>query len=276
MSALAAAAAGVGAITSLIGTNQTNKTNIKLQREQNEWNAAQAEKANKWNLEQWERENVYNNAQNQMARLEAAGLNPNLMYGQGSPGSAGSVKSEVAPSVAPARVTSPLQNFSQQVAPMISMYQDLQNKQAQLSVQQKQAQLIDQEIASKALDNVSKGYRNTRESEELPFYQMNAMADAQRKRLTYENMNVEGRIKQLNENILLQSMPSMIERSQWITRDVKQRALGGELNNELNRSLKPFGVTQNDELWQRYLIPTVNKLLMKWLGTDKTVHNNKY
>ena len=181
MSALAAAAAGVGALTGLIGTNQTNKTNIKLQREQNEWNAAQAEKANQWNLEQWERENVYNNAQNQMARLEAAGLNPNLMYGQGSPGSAGSVKSEVAPSVAPARVTSPLQNFSNQVVPLISMYQDLQNKQAQISVQQKQAQLYDQEIAGKAIDNVIKGYASEKAKHQSFYFQTDAQFENARR-----------------------------------------------------------------------------------------------
>ena len=59
-------------------------------------------------------------------------------------------------------------------------------------------------------------------------------------------------------------MPHLLDRAIWITRDVKQRALGGELNNEMNRGLKPFGVTQNDELWQRMLVPTITKLLQKF------------
>lgn len=36
------------------------------------------------NLEQWNRENAYNSPESQMSRLSAAGLNPNLVYGNGS------------------------------------------------------------------------------------------------------------------------------------------------------------------------------------------------
>lgn len=54
-------------------------------------------KLGKWqndmNIANWQMENEYNLPKNQMKRLEDAGLNPNLMYGQGSPGNAGSVPS---------------------------------------------------------------------------------------------------------------------------------------------------------------------------------------
>lgn len=39
---------------------------------------------NQWNLEQWNRENEYNTPSAQLARLKNAGLNPNLIYGNGS------------------------------------------------------------------------------------------------------------------------------------------------------------------------------------------------
>lgn len=42
------------------------------------------------NLQQWNRENEYNSPASQMARLKEAGLNTNLMYGDGSAGNAGS------------------------------------------------------------------------------------------------------------------------------------------------------------------------------------------
>lgn len=42
------------------------------------------------NLQQWNRENEYNSPAAQMARLKEAGLNTNLMYGDGSAGNAGS------------------------------------------------------------------------------------------------------------------------------------------------------------------------------------------
>ena len=125
MSILAAAAIGAGA--SIIGgalgasgQSSANRTNIKLQREQNAWNERQAEKANQWNIEQWERENLYNSPMQQMQRLEQAGLNPNLMYGQGNPGSAGSLRSEMPSSVAPARVNSSLQFLGNSLTPCYS------------------------------------------------------------------------------------------------------------------------------------------------------------
>lgn len=53
---------------------------------------------NDMNIENWKMANEYNLPVNQMKRLEAAGLNPNLMYGQGNPGNAGMVHGASAPS----------------------------------------------------------------------------------------------------------------------------------------------------------------------------------
>ena len=40
------------------------------------------------NVEMWKMQNEYNNPKNQMQRFKDAGLNPNLMYGKGTPGNA--------------------------------------------------------------------------------------------------------------------------------------------------------------------------------------------
>lgn len=40
------------------------------------------------NVEMWRLQNEYNSPKNQMARFTEAGLNPNLMYGKGTPGNA--------------------------------------------------------------------------------------------------------------------------------------------------------------------------------------------
>lgn len=45
---------------------------------------------NRQNLRMWERNNAYNTPQAQMQRFVDAGLNPNLIYGQGSAGNSGS------------------------------------------------------------------------------------------------------------------------------------------------------------------------------------------
>lgn len=45
-------------------------------------NKEMAQLQNQYNIQQWDRENVYNSPQAQMERYKAAGLNPNLIYGQ--------------------------------------------------------------------------------------------------------------------------------------------------------------------------------------------------
>lgn len=81
----------VGGITSLFGAHQQNKNinkQIEAQKEENaknrEYNLMLAQQQNAWNVEQWERENEYNDPKNQMARLKAAGINPNLAYSNGN------------------------------------------------------------------------------------------------------------------------------------------------------------------------------------------------
>lgn len=268
---LLAAAGGsiIGGALGFLGQSSANRTNIRLQREQNAWNEQQAEKANKWNLEQWERENLYNSPQQQMQRLEQAGLNPNLMYGQGNTGSASSLKSEMPSSVAPARVNNSLQFLGNSLAPAISMYQDLQNRQAQLSVQQKQAALLDQEIAGKALDNVTKGYMNNVAYSKSKYAEGHSDYDYMLKQIRFDSAAKDLHIKGMNARILQATSPALIDKANWITRDVKQRALRGELDYDFQRELKPFGMTPQDELWQRKLIPIVEKYLIKAISGGK-------
>lgn len=64
---------------------------------QNEYNKEQAALQNQYNIDMWNRQNEYNSPASQMNRLKEAGLNPNLMYGQGSTGNASSAPSQVAP-----------------------------------------------------------------------------------------------------------------------------------------------------------------------------------
>ena len=81
----------LGAATSLIGTYQQGKNidkQIAAQQEENrknrEYNLMLANLQNQWNVEQWERENEYNDPSAQMSRYVKAGLNPDLIYGQGA------------------------------------------------------------------------------------------------------------------------------------------------------------------------------------------------
>ena len=103
------------------------------------------------------------------------------MYSQGNTGTASKLTAEVPQGVAPAKVSNSLAYLSNAVIPIISMYQDLQNKSAQHSVQLKQAQLIDEEIAGKALDNALKGYSVQKAKEQSFYYQLEAQYEIARK-----------------------------------------------------------------------------------------------
>lgn len=69
------------------------KTAIETTNLQNQANRSLAQYQNEYNTEMWNKQNAYNDPKQQMSRLQNAGLNPALMYTQGSTG----VASEPAP-----------------------------------------------------------------------------------------------------------------------------------------------------------------------------------
>ena len=87
----------VGPVASAVGnavsTNKTNKANMAINRMNNEFNAAEAQKVRDFQLDMWNRENTYNTASAQRSRLEEAGLNPYLMMSGGNAGVASSAGS---------------------------------------------------------------------------------------------------------------------------------------------------------------------------------------
>lgn len=95
----------VGDISSAIGnaisTNKTNKNNMAINQMNNDFNAAEAEKARQFQLDMWNRTNEYNSSSAQRSRLESAGLNPYLMMNGGSAGIAQSSGSTSPASAAP-------------------------------------------------------------------------------------------------------------------------------------------------------------------------------
>jgi hypothetical protein len=118
---------------------------------------------NQWNLDQWNRENTYNTPYAQMQRFKDAGLNPHLIYGQGSAGNAGSVS---ASTPAPYKIGSP--DFSKRRGKHVPQT-NLGNTLAQyLSFKKGQAELdrIDAETSLIKERAANESVRNTILSEE--------------------------------------------------------------------------------------------------------------
>lgn len=77
---------GLGSVISgAIGaktTADTNKTNLKINQMNNDFNAREAQKARDFQLDMWNKENEYNSASSQRKRLEEAGYNPYMSDAQ--------------------------------------------------------------------------------------------------------------------------------------------------------------------------------------------------
>lgn len=86
MGLLAGIATGIGALGSAIfgkkSTDSANKTNLKINQMNNDFNAREAQKARDFQLDMWNRENEYNKASSQRKRLEDAGYNPYMSDAQ--------------------------------------------------------------------------------------------------------------------------------------------------------------------------------------------------
>lgn len=87
-----------GLITGALNRNYQGR----LLKRQQSWSEKMAAQQNQWNIEQWQRENEYNAPVNQMARFEAAGINPYnaVVSGQIGSGSASSLQSATPNNVA--------------------------------------------------------------------------------------------------------------------------------------------------------------------------------
>lgn len=132
-------AGGLGLLGSAVssGVNarnvkKTNEANMELAKYQNEWQTRENEKAFERSVSMWNMQNQYNTPTEQMARLKAAGLNPNLVYGNGTV--TGNTTSN-APNYEPARIQranlAPYTGFNLGVGEAISLsMQDMANKAA--------------------------------------------------------------------------------------------------------------------------------------------------
>lgn len=108
-----------------IGANIVSKYNARANAQAN-MNLAQYQYSK--DLEMWNKQNDYNSPVNQMARFKDAGLNPNLMYGQGSPGNATQLPKYSAPTM---QYNVQSGDISQGLG-VISQFQDFGIKQAQI------------------------------------------------------------------------------------------------------------------------------------------------
>lgn len=153
----------IGSIAGAIGQNRVVNKQIEAQKRENqlnrEYNLMLARQQNQWNLEQWQRENDYNSPTSQMARLRQAGLNPDLMYGQGTTGnSAGSPEMTSGAPSEPNDMSAMLskRSFGQTMQQILDKEQQRRMNEAQIEAIKANTKKTEEETTGVSLDNLIK------------------------------------------------------------------------------------------------------------------------
>lgn len=153
----------LGGVTSVAGSIANVVTSKKARKWQSQENERQrqymselASRQNQWNLEQWNRENAYNSPSNKMKLLKEAGLNPDLMYGQG----AGSLQAASSPQMTAGEAAPPM-DYSKFMPnlELSSIAQNMANARladAQARLANSQANKTDTENAGLKIENLFK------------------------------------------------------------------------------------------------------------------------
>lgn len=98
----------LGGLFGFGGQNKANRTNMRIAAEQNRLNYQMFKEANEFNLNMWNKQNEYNTPEQQVRRLEAAGINPALAMSNINTGMAEKVTSVQAAPAAGAHVENSL------------------------------------------------------------------------------------------------------------------------------------------------------------------------
>ena len=141
-----AAAQTAGNVGTSLWNNLFAKRNLRLQTEQNK---ELAKYSYDLNLEQWNAQNAYNTPQAQMQRYMEAGLNPNLMYGQGSSGNASA--SPQMPTVTAGRHTPKMPKMD-----MLAMFNNQRQVDASVSNLNARTSLTDLQSSTALIDQAIK------------------------------------------------------------------------------------------------------------------------
>jgi len=185
------------------------------------------------NLEMWHRQNEYNLPTAQMQRFKEAGLNPNLIYGQGGPGNATNMPNYQAPRLDVKRKAVQLPN-------VVGMHQDIKMKNAQVDLLQKDVELKGQDIINRKIQSglYLEGVRKGKLQNDL-------LENAFKYSLQGKELDVGKKRKQL-ENMMKDL-------------EVKDESIKGKreirMNQEMrNKMLREYGITPGDNVMYRLLM----------------------
>lgn len=216
----------------------------------------QQQRANQFNIDMWNRQNAYNTPAEQMRRFKEAGLNPNLIYGQGNSGNASNApqfEQLAEQGYTPLDLGNSVSNFR-------SIY-DLRMQNVQMDRLQAQIELDKQSAIVKNLEGISKAMENEKLSASLPYAKdmarlsFEALDASVKKTLADTQFTIDSnqRAKAMNDQSIMESMERIYasqtgrQLTAQQTKNLREEFNVKQLDSELARQ----GIRPNDPLYWR-------------------------
>lgn len=141
----------IGTAGGMVQGARNRRAQRKENRAQRDWAREMYDLQNQRDIEFWNMQNAYNDPAAQMQRLKDAGLNPNLVYGNGATTSAGPIATHSAPqpNTAPERH----ENELAPLADSIFNYLEVQQRKANISRTEAETQAISNRDAQQMFEN---------------------------------------------------------------------------------------------------------------------------
>jgi hypothetical protein len=234
--AAALAAAGIGAA----GAAKANKRGVALAREMRQSD-----------IDMWHKTNAYNSPAMQMQRLREAGLNPNLIYGNGATHTA-----QQAPSAKVPEVQNEMASIANvNLAPAVAMYQDFKLKIAQMDNIKKQMEYTDSKIINEGLKAIATGVSTQKNAFSLS--QAKRLADSQFETAmaNLDKIRQDVNLKMVQQRLSQEFQPYKIGESKARLQNLIEDNKLKKLENQLQTELKPYGLTQSDNFLYRLILP---------------------
>lgn len=239
------------AIYSAEQQKRLQKQNIKANKEMAEYQYSKE-------LEMWNRMNDYNSPSAQMQRFADAGLNPNLIYGQGNSGNASSMPHYQAPqqnlNYAPADITG-----------VIGEYQNFEMRQAQIDNLKATNANINARTLSEAsrnflLDVQGKRGSTALEHEEYVLPDKNAIVGNQARASEAKVQQEWERVRLLSQQAIIQNLDAQQRKANLTTTQLEQQKRQADLIFQKYRNeWAKQGVTSGDHFIIRALVRKLNE-----------------
>lgn len=255
----------IAGAASLLGTGAQAAAQGNMNRKNREFAEKQYQQQKQDSLDFWHQNNAYNSPQEQMKRLQEAGLNPNLVYGNGTV--ANSASAPATPNQA--KYEGKTADFQGGATNALQGYFSTQMMQANLdNTKLQNAKIVEDTLLTqaqrKAVETTT-GIKTDTKYDVLNKYHF----DSQTSRLNYENKAFDLSVKEaLKDNTFKQAANQLAQQiatrqkteadTSRINDIIKSQAFQRELQ-QFEIDLNKNGMTRNDELLPRLIVTLFKK-----------------